>query len=351
MTSTNTSSQPQGPPYLPQAAALGGQPTPSVDDPISAVLLLFFIAGAAFHMTVFQINRRRDHKFIMSVLTFGFCMARIVALVLRIAWASRLTNISLAIAANVFTAAGVVILFIVNLIFAQRIVRAYHPKLGWHTATRLFFRFLFFSVVAMLVMVITVTVQSFYTLDANTRRIDRDIQLFAQTFLAALAFLPIPITLFAWLTPRDHPIEKFGQGRFRTKITLLLVTSTLLTLGAGFRVGVAYDIRPITQPAWFHHKACYYIFNYVIELIVVYLYGLSRFDRRFHVPNGASAPGHYAAGQALEGKGHTLSDRINAEADVFGDDGGEQVVEQNQENREREWEERARKEQEAGESV
>jgi len=107
-----------GPPYPPTAAGLGGLPTTTLDDPIIAVFLFLFIVAAATHMTIFQVNRRRGKKFLMSAMTFGFCMARIAATCLRLGLSTHPTNISLAIAAQVFVAAGVVILFIVNLIFA-----------------------------------------------------------------------------------------------------------------------------------------------------------------------------------------------------------------------------------------
>lgn len=297
-----------GPPYLPPVAQLGGVPSPIPDDAISGVLLLLFMAGAAIHMTIFQINRRREHKFIFSVLLFGFCMARIVSLVMRIVLASRPTNVSIAIAANIFVAAGVLLLFIVNLLFSQRIVRAYHPSFGWNRTVTIGFRFFFFSVVALLIMVITTTVHSFFTLDMAVRQKERDVGLFAGTYLAVLAFLPIPIVITAVLVPRkkDHKIDKFGSGRLRTKVRLLLFTATLLSLGAGFRVGVSFSPRPINNPAWYHHKAAFYCFNFVIELIVVYTYALARFDKRFHIPNGSSGPGHYG--------------RVNTEAEVFGVD-------------------------------
>jgi len=300
-------SPPPGPPYLPPVAQLGGLPTPIPDDVISAVLLAFFIAGAATHMTIFQVNRKRDHKFIFSVLLFGFCMARITTLVMRIVWASRPANVSIAIAANILVAAGVLLLFIVNLLFAQRIVRAYHPSFGWHRAVSWAFRFLFFSVVALLIMVITASVHSFFTLDPSVRQKERDVTLFAGTYLAVLAFLPIPIVTVAVLYPRDNKVDKFGTGRLRTKIRLLLFTSTLLTFGAGFRIGASFSPRPITNPAWYHHKAAFYIVNFVIELIVVYAYAIARFDKRFHIPDGSSGPGHYNG--------------VNTEAEVFGEDG------------------------------
>jgi len=339
-----------GPPYVPQVAQLGGLPTPAVDDPISAVLLLLFAGAAATNMTIFQINRRRDHKFVFSALLFGFCMARIAALSMRMAWASHPTNVNVAIAANVFTVAGVILLFLVNLLFTARLVRAYHPHFGWHPATRWAFRLVYFSLVADLVMAVVASVQAFFTLDPNTRRIDRDIQLFVTTSFAVLAFLPVPVVALAAALPRPSRLEKFGQGRFRTKRRLLLGTALLLTLGAAFRTGVAFDVRPAAQPAWFHHRAAYYCFNYVVELLVVYAYTVARFDRRFHVPDGSSGPGHYAGGR--QGKDAGLADRVNAEADVFGSDappdaaGGTGLVGRSESipRLTREWEEKAQDE-------
>ncbi|KAK1771642.1 hypothetical protein QBC33DRAFT_565790 [Phialemonium atrogriseum] len=313
---------PQGPPYLPQTAQLGGLPTVSVDVPISAVLLFIFVCAAATNMTIFQINRRRGHKFVFSGLLFGFCMARITALAMRIAWATHPTNTNVAIAANVFTQAGVLLLFVVNLLFTQRMVRAYQPSFGWRRPVTLAFRTLLFSVIALLVMVITASVHMFFTLSPGARTKDRQVQLFSVTFLAVLAFLPIPLSLLAALWPqRRTPAENFGRGRLSTKLYLLLFTATLLALGACFRAGVAFDVRPASHPAWFHHRACYYVFNFGIELVVVFTYAASRFDRRFHVPNGSSAPGHYAAGA---GRGAADS----------GDDVGDESA----------WAERARKE-------
>ncbi|KAF3767766.1 hypothetical protein M406DRAFT_253186, partial [Cryphonectria parasitica EP155] len=320
-----------GPPYAPTTASLGGFPTVHLDDPICAVLLALYVAAAATHMTIFQINRRRDHKFVFSGMLFGFCMARITTLTLRIVWASYPHDVNIAIAASIFVQAGVLLLFIVNLIFAQRIVRSYHPKFGWSRGLGWVFKFLYFCVLAMLIMVITAVVDTFFTLNVSTRMKDRDITLFAGTFLALLAFLPIPIALLSMLIPRSHRPEKFGQGRYRTKLSLLLFTSFILSVGACFRLAVNYTTpRPITDPAWYHSKACFYCFNFAIELVVVYLYAISRFDRRFHVPNGSSAPGHYSGSKVgKDGRRASTGARsaaggpsleVNRESDVFGDD-------------------------------
>ncbi|KAK4187107.1 hypothetical protein QBC35DRAFT_499621 [Podospora australis] len=245
-------------------------------------------------MTIFQRNRRRSYKFLFSVLLFGFCMARIVALTMRIVWANRPRDINVAIASQIFTAAGVLILFITNLVFAQRIIRAYHPFFGWSKGVTWLFRVLFASVVLVLIMVITVSIQSFFTLDERTRHIDRIVQLFCATYMAAFAFLPIPLLALAVIVPRRTKIDKFGKGHFRTKFALLAFTSTLLAAGAIFRAAVLYSSRPISDPAWYQSKPAYYCFNFVIELMVVFTYALSRFDKRFHIPDGSSAPGHYS---------------------------------------------------------
>ena len=289
----------QGPPYPPQGAGLGGIPNNQVDTPISAVIIALFIGSAVFNMTIFQKNRRRGHKFVLSALLFGFSMARIATNVMRIVWANRQHNTQIAIAATILTNAGVLLLFIVNLILAQRVVRALHPSVGWAKFTSLAFKALYVFVVCMLIMVITSGVYTFYTLDPSILTKLRDIQLFAVTFLSVLAFLPVPILLAAILLPQragEHPVDHFGSGTLRTKVILVLFTSVLLAMGAGFRAAVAYEKRAANHPAWFDSKACYYCFNFTIELIVVYTYALSRFDRRFHVPDGSSAPGHYSRG-------------------------------------------------------
>ncbi|KAH8681938.1 hypothetical protein BX600DRAFT_32866 [Xylariales sp. PMI_506] len=342
-----------GPPYMTNTALVGGVPTVPIDIPISACLIFAYLCLAVTHMTIFQLNKRREHKFIFSGLLFGLSMARTTALVIRIVWATRPTNTRIAIAANILTQAGVILLFIANLFFAQRIVRAYHPTFGWHRASRIVFRFMVFSVIGCLIMVITCTVHMLYTLDLTARARDRDVQLFAGTYLAFLSFFPAPAVTLAALIPRsgDRRVEKFGQGRFRTKVRLLLFTSLLLTVGAGFRIGTNFNPAPQDAPRWYDHRACYYVLNYGIEIIVSALYAAVRFDRRFHIPNGAKGPGDYAAAA-----GATKSFAVNTEAEAFGptdddDESGEDpAVAGSRKPTEADWEDRFSREQKAGEA-
>jgi len=177
------------------------------------------------------------------------------------------------------------------------------------------------SVLAVLVMVVTASVHLFFTADAGARGRDRQVQLFAAVYLAVMAFLPIPVVLLAWALAGGKVKEKFGAGSFRAKMGLLLGTSVLLTLGAAFRAGTAFlPARPRSDPGWWQGKAAFYVFNFGIEIVVTWAYGLARFDKRFHVPDGCKGPGDYGkTGRRDEEDGATVGGlRVNDDEDVFG---------------------------------
>lgn len=290
-----------GGPYAPKTAALGGRPTKDLDIPICAVFLVLFAAAAAGHMTIFQRNRRRGHKFIPSAVTFGFCMSRIIANVIRIVWACYPTNISLAIAAQIFVAAGVLLLFILNLIYAQRMLRAAFPAFGWSRPLSWAFKALYLVVIISIIMLITVVIQSMYTLNDNTHRIDRDIQLYGVTYFAIVSFLPIPIVLAILILTRFRSVEHPGTGSWHTRAFIILLAGCLLCLGASFRAGTTWlTPRPLTDPAWYQSKACFYIFNFAIDWTVVMIFLVSRKDKRMWVPNGSSKVRHYRIGDIDE---------------------------------------------------
>ncbi|KAF2030958.1 hypothetical protein EK21DRAFT_88483 [Setomelanomma holmii] len=285
-----------GPPYMPKTWSLGGHPTKSVDIPITAVLLALYIGSAAWHMTIFQKNNKRGHKFLFNAVLFGFSMARITTCVLRIASICLPTNIRLAIAASIFVAAGVLLIFIINLLWSQRILRSLHPRLGWHRSGNAFLTVIFALVVVTLVMVITTVVQSFYILRPRTLFIDRAIQLYGQTYFAIVSSLPFLVVGLALALPRRTPHESFGHGKLSVKIAVLLAGTFLVTLGAWYRCATSWQtpvLRTQPLPGYFS-KACFYVFNFGVEILTVYMYALMRVDLRFHVPNGAKGPGSYS---------------------------------------------------------
>ncbi|EAW10841.1 uncharacterized protein ACLA_053150 [Aspergillus clavatus NRRL 1] len=292
-----------GGPYASNTAGLGGVPSVLPDIPISAVFIAMYIGFAATNMTIFQKNRRRGHKFVLSGMLFGFCMTRITTLVLRIAWSNRQHNIRLAIAANIFVNAGVLLVYIINLILAQRILRAKQPHIGWNPVLRVAYKVLFASIAGALVMVITATVVSLYTLDMHTRTQCRDVQLAALTFLLVITCLPAIHLLLAVLLPRSPREELFGQGSMASKMIILTLSSGLCMFIAGFKAGATWSTpRPVADPAWFDSKACFYIFNFAFEILILITLTFSRIDKRFHIPNGSTKPGDYSGLNDESGK-------------------------------------------------
>jgi hypothetical protein len=228
-------------------------------------------------------------------------MARITTLTIRIASICKPTNIRLSIAASIFVAAGILLIFVINLLWTQRIVRSLHPTFGWHRAFSYFLLTLYILIVLTLAIVITATVQSFYTLNTNTRRIDRDLQLYASTLLALISFLPLPILTIALLAPHQKAphADPFGAGRFRTKIAVLLTGTTLVCFGACYRCGTSW-MAPVPRsqplPPYFSKEA-FYMADFGVEVLTIYLYAVMRVDRRFHVPDGAKGAGSYGVGR------------------------------------------------------
>ena len=224
-------------------------------------------------------------------------MARVTTCTIRIASISLPTNIRLAIAAQIFVAAGILLIFVINLLWTQRILRAYHP-LGWHPSVNYMFTTIFVVIVLTLAMLITAVVQSFYTLRPRTLHIDRDIQLYGLTYFAIVSFLPIPLVAIALIlgkTSSDRKVERFGQGRHRTKIAVLLLGAALCCLGASYRAGTSW-LHPVSmhepEPARFHRGWLYFM-DFGLEILIVYMYAIMRVDLRFWIPDGAKGPGSY----------------------------------------------------------
>jgi hypothetical protein len=302
---------PAGPPYAPTTASLGSLPNKSVDVAVCAVFLALFIGGAAGHMTIFQLNRIKGLKFIPSAAIFGFCMSRIVANALRIALACQPTNVRLAIATQIFVAAGVLLLFVFNLLFAQRLVRAFHPRVGWSRIFSIFFKVLYVLIIITLIMVITVVVQSPYTLSPNIHRIDRDVLFYAQGYLVFFSFLPFPMLAYALLAPRKNgkQIDHFGRGSWMARYLIVAVSGVLLCLGASWRAATNYESpHPIDQAPWYDSKGAFYTVDFTIEIIVVYFWLIVRIDQRFWVPDGSSKVRHYNGPHPTKAPGDGSSD-------------------------------------------
>jgi hypothetical protein len=147
-----------------------------------------------------------------------------------------------------------------------------------------------------LAIVVSATVDNFFVRLPSAHIVIRDLQITAVSYFVLLPSIPIPTVILCLLVPRKTKLDKFGKGHWRTKIALLLTSSTLLTFGAAIRGSVVFkNPRSVYDPAWYDDKAVFYIFNFTFETIVVYMYLLARVDKRFHIPNGSKGPGDYTA--------------------------------------------------------
>jgi hypothetical protein len=232
---------------------------------------------------------------------------------LRIAWACHPGNIGLGIAANVFVYVGTIILFMIDWFFVQRILRAQHQRVGWSTPYRIFHRAALAVLIINLIMLILVNIWQFFTINSTKMHVFRILQLTGQTYFTVFCFAPAVLVLMSVLIPRRE-VEKFGAGRLRVNITILLVAVTALTTGQLFRCVIAWIPQtpvfdsagqPVRQP-WYLHKACFYIFNFVTEIMVVIMFAVVRVDLRFHVPNGSRMSGDYSG----------RNSRVNLDMDI-----------------------------------
>lgn len=220
---------------------------------------------------------------------------RIIALILRIAWATHPANVHLALAAGVMVNAGSPLLYIANLLMVQRIVRARQPALGWHIGLRLLIRIAYACLVAALAMIITAFVVNAHTLDPHIQMICRALQLVASVLFLLVAVLPLLLLLAALLLPRRDNAERFGSGSATMQVLILAVSALLCLLIAGFRAGTLMARpRPIYNPAWYHSTEAFYICIFALELLTLGFLTALRIDRRFHIPDGSKGPGDYS---------------------------------------------------------
>ncbi len=79
------------------------------------------------------------------------------------------------------------------------------------------------------------------------------------------------------------------------KVLIITLSSCMCILISGFKAGTTWSPpRPMSNPAWYHGKAAFYVFNFMLEILILCLLTFSRIDKRFHIPNGSTKPGDYS---------------------------------------------------------
>lgn len=206
---------------------------------------------------------------------------------------------------------SVVVLFAVNVVFTQRILRAIHPHFGWNPIVSKFFLALLVSVPMVIVWNIISLTLEFFTLDPKTSITARHLLFFGGSWNLLLCMFPIFVIGLASSIPSPTPIEKFGAGRFRFKIILLLFAAFTLSVGTLIRlIGAAWAF-PIDAPGLIDSKTTFYTTGFMLEIIVVFVYAVGRIDLKFYVPDGCTGPGDYSRVSEKQEDEETLFEEVD----------------------------------------
>lgn len=254
------------PPYLPHTTTVGGVPKNMPDVPTCSVFLLFWIISAIWNQVTFQRNMRRGHKFYMSVATFGFSMAGSLTFTLRIIWANRLNNASIAIAAGVLANAGVVALYAINLLLALRVLRATHPSVGWKVWLRKGLLGVYVLLGVAFSCVIAFTVVSFYTFDMSILKAAVWVERTAAIIILVFTVIPV-MFLITVACKTTTKLDNVGTGTIRSKSVIVIIAAFLGVLMEGFRFAMLWvRARPVSQPAWYQSRAAFYGIEFLPEV-------------------------------------------------------------------------------------
>ncbi|KAK4159576.1 hypothetical protein QBC43DRAFT_272130 [Cladorrhinum sp. PSN259] len=299
-----------GPPYPSPTLPIGLTPTPIPDIPLCATFILLYLVYIPLNLVLSPHDLYS--RPIFTVILTVFPVLRIVSLALRIVWSLDRSNLKLEISATVFSFAGVVLLYILDLLSARRYVRDY-AVFGYRPIVKGVFRFGIALIIISLIMGIIVTANVYFVPRDNNReevlKECRDVALVAGTILAVLAFVPVLVVAVV-ICFKAGDVVGIEKRRYRARTELLLSTAALLSLEAGFRVGSAYAARPVGEkPGWYESKAAFYCLTYLLELLVIYSLLAARLDGRFRKRRVETGPGR------------GWSERVNTQEEVFGDPG------------------------------
>ncbi|KAK0716703.1 hypothetical protein B0T21DRAFT_454450 [Apiosordaria backusii] len=310
-------------PLPPPSAYPGLIPTPPIDIPLSSIFIFLFLLPIPTNLTLHHLSLYRHRhpgistRPLIPILLSVLCLLRILALSLRIAWSVNPNNTRLEITAVILSMAGIVMLYIANLLITRRWVRDY-AVFGYRTLVKGFFRFWIAVVVICLVMAIVVSVNRYFTYDRAILEEFRAVALVAVTILTFIAFLPV-ITVGVVILGgmEDQEFIERENTRFRARSLLLVTTALLLTLEAGFRTGVMFDPRPWGQERWYHSRAAYYCLGYLLEVGVVYLLIGARVSMGFRT--GEVYKGHWPGDRRP--RVERWAEGVNTEGEAYGERG------------------------------
>jgi hypothetical protein len=185
------------------------------------------------------------------------------------------------------------VLFAINIFFTQRIIRAIHPKFGWHPAVNNAFWGVIISVPLIIFWNITIASVGAFVTSPKAVRTVRGLSLFGSAWTTFLSLFPTIFVPIAAVIPSPTPIEKFGVGRFRWKVLMVIWASAMLFVGAVVRAIANAQVHPKNAPGQVDSRAVFYTTGFMLEILVVFVFAVGRIDLLFHVPDGCTGPGDH----------------------------------------------------------
>ncbi len=186
-----------------------------------------------------------------------------------------------------------VIIFAVNLVFAQRIVRAMHPFFGWSLAFGYFSWFLILSIPGVTIInLVAICVRFFGGDDLKRQEVAGEFLKFGSTYNVMLVLMPLIWIFLASALP-GPPVENFGRGEIRSKAALLVLSAVTMSAGAIMRLAVAMS-HDVTASSPLLSRTVFYLTGFMLELLTVAAYAYFRIDLLFYIPTGAKRPGDYS---------------------------------------------------------
>jgi hypothetical protein len=246
--------------------------------PVIAVYLAFFLLAALLTFNSIRRQVQASQRYAMSTLLFLFSGERVVACVLRIVWASRQTSVEIAIASQILLQAGVLLLYIGNLLYTGAIIRAGTGQHNWLTVLQITLSILTLTAFFMAVAAIVLEV---YTLDQHTIANCRQVLRAAATCFVVLAATPLALIVAAYFSHREQLFQVVQNTWFDAVVTG--ISSLLCVLTAGFKMSVLWEApRSLWNPAWYHSKPALYGLELGPEILVLALFLLVHVETRYH---------------------------------------------------------------------
>ncbi|KAF4583269.1 DUF3112 domain protein [Ophiocordyceps camponoti-floridani] len=307
---------PPGPKDIINGPFFGLVPTPVEDGLPALVFLLIFAAGYFLHARQLSRNRKRRHKFLLTVPFIAFCQTRIFTCLFRFIWAFLKAPFPRGVVFMTlfFDNAGLPFVYGVNIVLAHRIVRVIQPAIGWHPVFNITVPVLLVTIPIILIASVIGLLVLFF---ADQNKINQEfifdmLEAFA-VWKVLLAIMPI-IWIFVACALPGPPPRNFGTGNLRFKTSLVVFSSVTLAIGQAVRLAAtANPLLAFTGSAVFG-KPMFYLIGFLLETFTVFSYVIFRFDNLFYVPDGARGPRDYERG--MESAGWTTSRIKSAMAEL-----------------------------------